>query len=100
MQANYINLRIPHTASLIMAGDFNDWRGRGIDDFALLFGMKDSSIEVSGKLARTFPARVPILPLDRIYVRGFTTKLSTTYHKGIWRRLSDHAALCVEGELN
>jgi endonuclease/exonuclease/phosphatase family metal-dependent hydrolase len=100
MQANYINLHIPSDAPVIMAGDFNDWRGRGVDDFALLVGMKDSSIETTGKRARTFPARVPFLPLDRIYIRGLTAKASTTYYRGVWRKLSDHAALFVEGELH
>ena len=68
--------------------------------FALLVGMKNSSIEATGKLARTFPARVPILPLDRIYVRGLTATTSTTYNKGVWKKLSDHAALLVESELH
>jgi endonuclease/exonuclease/phosphatase family metal-dependent hydrolase len=100
MQADYINLRIPREAPIIMAGDFNDWRGRGVDKFALLIGMKNSSIEVTGKLAHTFPARFPVLPLDRIYVRGLKAKISTTFYKGVWKKLSDHAALCVEGELH
>jgi endonuclease/exonuclease/phosphatase family metal-dependent hydrolase len=99
MQAAYINRCIPHEAAIIMAGDFNDWRGGGVDDFALLVGMKNSSLEVTGKLAHTFPASVPFLPLDRIYVRGLTAKISTTYYKGVWKKLSDHAALFVEGEL-
>ena len=100
MQANYINLRIPRKAPIVMAGDFNDWRGRGVDDFALLVGMTNSSIEATGKLAHTFPARIPFLPLDRIYTRGFTARLSTTYYKGVWKKLSDHAALAVEAELH
>jgi endonuclease/exonuclease/phosphatase family metal-dependent hydrolase len=99
MQAAYINLRIPREAAMVMAGDFNDWRGGGVDDFALLVGMKNSSIEVAGRLAHTFPAPIPFLPLDRIYVRGLTAQLSTTYYKGVWEKLSDHAALFVEGEL-
>ena len=99
MQADYINLCIPREGPIIMAGDFNDWRGRGIDDFAQLVGMKNSSIEVTGRLARTFPARIPVLPLDRIYLRGLTAKSSKTHNKGIWKKLSDHAALFVEGEL-
>jgi endonuclease/exonuclease/phosphatase family metal-dependent hydrolase len=99
MQAAYINSRIPREAAIIMAGDFNDWRGRGVDAFALLIGMKNSSVEVNGRLAHTFPARIPFLPLDRIYVRGVKAKTSTTYYKGVWKKLSDHAALFVEGEI-
>jgi endonuclease/exonuclease/phosphatase family metal-dependent hydrolase len=100
MQANYINLHIPREAPIIMAGDFNDWRGRGVDDFAVLVGMTDSSIETTGRRARTFPARIPFLPLDRIYIRGLTAKTSSTYYKGVWKKLSDHAALFVESELH
>jgi endonuclease/exonuclease/phosphatase family metal-dependent hydrolase len=99
MQADYINLCIPREASIVMAGDFNDWRGRGVDDFARLVGLKNSSVEVNGRLAHTFPAGIPILPLDRIYVRGLMAKTSRTYYKGVWKKLSDHAALFVEGEL-
>jgi endonuclease/exonuclease/phosphatase family metal-dependent hydrolase len=99
MQADYIKRRIPREAAIIMAGDFNDWRGGGIDDFALLVGMKNSSLEVTGRLAHTFPARIPFLPLDRIYFRGLTARSSTTYYKGVWKKLSDHAALFVEGQL-
>jgi endonuclease/exonuclease/phosphatase family metal-dependent hydrolase len=62
--------------------------------------MKNSSIDVTGKLARTFPARMPVLPLDRIYLRGLTAKSSKIHHKGVWKKLSDHAALFVEGELH
>lgn len=99
MQADYINLRIPLGAPVIMAGDFNNWHGRCVDDFALLVGMKDASIVANGRMARTFPARVPFLPLDRIFTRGLTAKTSTTYYKGVWKKLSDHAALLIEGEL-
>jgi endonuclease/exonuclease/phosphatase family metal-dependent hydrolase len=99
MQADYISRRIPPNESIIMAGDFNDWRGKGVDDFALLVGMKDSSIETTGRRARTFPARIPFLPLDRIFIRGLTAKTSTTYYKGVWKKLSDHAALFIESEL-
>jgi len=100
MQADYINLHIPREAPIIMAGDFNDWRGRGVDNFALLVGMKDCSIEATGRQAHTFPARAPFLPLDRIYARGLTARISTTHYKGVWKKLSDHAALFVEGELS
>jgi endonuclease/exonuclease/phosphatase family metal-dependent hydrolase len=99
MQANYINRHIPRGAPLIMAGDFNDWRGQGVDDFALLLGLQDAAIAVNGRRARTFPARIPILPLDRIYIRGLTVKRCATHYKGIWRKLSDHAALIIESEL-
>jgi endonuclease/exonuclease/phosphatase family metal-dependent hydrolase len=99
MQADFINRCIPPSESIIMAGDFNDWRGRDVDDFAHLLGMKDAAQEVNGKRARTFPARIPLLPLDRIYMRGITAKRSVAYYKGAWRKLSDHAVLFTESEM-
>ena len=99
MQADFINRCIPRNEPIIMAGDFNDWRGRGVDDFAVLLGMKDATIEANGAMARTFPARIPVLPLDRIYIRGLTAKKSATYYKGAWKKLSDHAVLFTESEL-
>jgi endonuclease/exonuclease/phosphatase family metal-dependent hydrolase len=100
MQADFINAGIPRDEPMIMAGDFNDWRGHGVDDFALLVGMKDAAREANGAMARTFPARIPILPLDRIYIRGLTARKSASYYKGIWKKLSDHAVLVAESELS
>ncbi|MDD5672713.1 MAG: endonuclease/exonuclease/phosphatase family protein [Chitinivibrionales bacterium] len=99
MQADYINRHIPRDAPLIMAGDFNDWRGRGVSDFASLLGLSDAAVAVNGRRARTFPARIPMLPLDRIYIRGLTAKKAATYYRGVWRKLSDHASLIIESEL-
>ena len=43
--------------------------------------------------ARSFPAMLPMLHLDRIYVRGFRVKLAHVHHGVHWARFSDHAAL-------
>lgn len=99
MHADHITRCIPHDAPIIMAGDFNDWRGKCVDRFALRVGMKDAAVEANGRKARTFPARSPFLPLDRIYTRGLTATHSTTYYRGVWKKLSDHAALFTEIEL-
>ncbi len=99
MQADYISRCIPPAEPIIMAGDFNDWSGRCVNDFAKILGMKDAATEAKGRKARTFPARIPFLPLDRIYFRGLTAKSSATYYKGVWKKLSDHAALFIESEL-
>jgi endonuclease/exonuclease/phosphatase family metal-dependent hydrolase len=99
IQADYIRRNIPRDAPIIMAGDFNDWHGDDVDDFALLFGLRDAAMEVTDRKARTFPARVPILPLDRIYLRGLEAKKSATLNKEVWKKLSDHAALFIECEL-
>jgi endonuclease/exonuclease/phosphatase family metal-dependent hydrolase len=99
MQADFINRCIPREAPIIMAGDFNEWHGEDVDDFAQVLGMKDAAREANGRRSRTFPARIPFLPLDRIYLRGLTAKKSATYYRGAWKKLSDHAVLFTESEL-
>ena len=36
---------------------------------------------------------LPVLHLDRIYVRGFRIKLAHVHRGSHWARISDHAAL-------
>ncbi|OGV65210.1 MAG: hypothetical protein A2498_12450 [Lentisphaerae bacterium RIFOXYC12_FULL_60_16] len=98
LHADFIDRRIPHDAPMIMAGDFNDWRGDGVDEFARRLNLKDAATEISGRKARTFPAHLPLLPLDRIYIRGLSARQCTTHYRGAWKQLSDHAALLVESE--
>lgn len=89
-----IDSLVPHAAPLVLAGDFNDWRDKASNPLGLL-GVHEVFETMNGRLARTFPARLPILRLDRIYVRGFEVK-STKIHRGTgWAHLSDHAALAA-----
>lgn len=99
IQADYIHRKIPGDAPIIMAGDFNDWHGRDVDDFALSLGLVDAAFEVNNKKMRTFPAHIPLLPLDRIYIRGLTAKKATILNSAVWKKLSDHVALFIESEL-
>jgi endonuclease/exonuclease/phosphatase family metal-dependent hydrolase len=46
--------------------------------------------------ARTFPAAMPMLKLDRIYVRGFDVLDARVLHGASWARLSDHAPIIAE----
>jgi endonuclease/exonuclease/phosphatase family metal-dependent hydrolase len=48
---------------------------------------------VKGRTARTFPAALPLVALDRIYVRGFQVFSAHVHHGRAWARISDHAAL-------
>jgi len=84
---------VPHDAPLIVAGDFNDWTRRA--SHGLIRALDVSEVfETYGRgPARSFPAMLPVLRLDRIYVRGFRVKLAHV-HRGVnWARISDHAAL-------
>jgi endonuclease/exonuclease/phosphatase family metal-dependent hydrolase len=52
-----------------------------------------------GRHARTFPARLPLLRLDRIYVRGVAACRPLPLPRRPWAQLSDHAPLAAEIEL-
>jgi endonuclease/exonuclease/phosphatase family metal-dependent hydrolase len=83
---------------IIVAGDFNDWRQRASAVLEKSLGMTEASVAAGGRHSRTFPSVLPLLHLDRIYVRGFRV-LRTHVHRGPpWSLLSDHLALSAELE--
>lgn len=83
---------VPRGAPLIVAGDFNDWRGRGHARIERC-GLHEVFASAHGRLARTFPARWPLLPLDRIYLRDVEADDATVLSSRPWSHLSDHATL-------
>lgn len=91
--ANYIDQHVPTTAPLIIAGDFNDWTMRAGRIFAERLHLHEVFEHHAGKSARSFPSWLPLLRLDRIYVRGFHVK-HVEVHSGLqFVKLSDHAIL-------
>ena len=89
---------IPVDAPLIIAGDFNDWRNKLSRMLASELGVQDVFDLHHGSPARSFPSRVPLFRLDRIYVRGFGVQHCNVHIGGKWLRLSDHAALSAQLE--
>jgi endonuclease/exonuclease/phosphatase family metal-dependent hydrolase len=87
--------RLPAAAPVIVAGDFNDWRQRA-DDLLLPCGLQEAFVSEFGAPARSFPARWPVLCLDRIYVRNARFRHPEVLSKRPWSHLSDHAPLAVE----
>ena len=83
---------IPPDAPIVVAGDFNDWRAAG---HRLLTGcgLQEAFVATQGRLARSFPARRPFLPLDRIYVRDAQVREARVLSTRPWSHLSDHAPL-------
>jgi len=73
------------------AGDFNDWEVRLHQPMALLGLRTFEDIRLP-----TFPARLPLLNLDRIYVRGLRPLHAQVPHGRAWRRMSDHLPLIAE----
>ncbi len=84
---------VPAHAPMIVAGDFNDWSQRAHLELAQPLGLSEVFEHMHGRFARSFPARLPLLPLDRIYVRGFAIKQARVHRGQAWARISDHAAL-------
>ena len=86
---------VPPDAPLIVAGDFNDWRQRA--DAALRGrGLAEAFVQLHGRAARSFPARWPVLRLDRVYVRNLTVRGAAVHSARPWSHLSDHVPLTVE----
>ncbi|MFL6591097.1 MAG: endonuclease/exonuclease/phosphatase family protein [Luteimonas sp.] len=92
---------IPPGAPLVVGGDFNDWRLRGHAPL-LAAGMHEAFEAATGRVARTFPATWPTLPLDRMYLRDARAVELGVLRRATWSRLSDHAALlaCIHCERN
>lgn len=89
---------LPANETVIVAGDFNDWRLRA-DRILNDCGMTEAFVKEYGKPAKSFPARFPVLRLDRIYVRNATTHAPAVLSQRPWSHLSDHAPLFVEVRL-
>jgi endonuclease/exonuclease/phosphatase family metal-dependent hydrolase len=89
---NIVNQEIPADSSVIVAGDFNDWRqqAHGVLQRAAL---REAFFSLHGKAARSFPARLPLLRLDRIYLRGLLPVHARVLSARPWSHLSDHAGL-------
>jgi len=111
--ARFIEREIPARAPLILGGDFNDWQ-RGVDaQLRARLGMLDAfdTVESSAwidrllgwrssvRVARTFPALVPVLTLDRLYLRGFKVRDARVPRGRTWARCSDHVPLIADVEL-
>jgi len=91
--AEYIEQYVPHNAPLIIAGDFNDWSTRSARAFAARLHMREVFEHYIGKAARSFPSWLPVLRLDRIYVRGFQVKHAEVHSGAHFVKVSDHAIL-------
>jgi endonuclease/exonuclease/phosphatase family metal-dependent hydrolase len=82
-------------APVILAGDFNDWRRRASRRLAAA-GFTEVFEVLTGKPAATFPSHMPVLRLDRIYVRGLKVRSARVLRD--WAGLSDHLGLWAELE--
>lgn len=105
----------PPDAPLLIAGDFNDWTNQLSQSLYQSLGVVEvfdqpqantrgvmnglrrlGGLSAPIRPARTFPAMMPWLRLDRIYLRGFQIDSAQVLSDGPWARLSDHAPIVSE----
>ena len=94
-----IRANIPDNEPLILAGDFNDWHGQVSRNLATDLELKEIFFTMHGKHARTYPAWMPVLPVDRIYYRGLRPVECECYSQHPWHGLSDHAPLYAKFDI-
>ena len=88
---HYLAREVPADERLVVAGDFNDWGDR------LHQPMADLDLRTfEGIRLATFPSRLPVLHLDRIYTRGLKPLHAQVPRGRAWARMSDHLPLIAE----
>lgn len=85
---------VPRTDPLVVAGDFNDWRGKVHRRLVAVPGLQEASRDGTAP-ARTFPAWWPLLRIDRIYVRHLRHR-AVPLPRRPWSALSDHVPVAAD----
>ncbi len=94
--ANRIEALAAPGSPLIIAGDFNDWRNKAHDELAGRLGLIEVFDGLQHRPPRSYPAVLPMLRMDRIYVRGFRVQTAIVHSGRAWSRITDHAALSAK----
>ncbi len=95
----FIATTVPAGERVIVAGDFNDW-GAKLDPAMVAMGFTRGRGRSAPNADRpTFPSRVPVFALDRIYTRGLSCRATYVPRGSAWARMSDHLPLVAEFEL-
>ena len=92
--AEFIGKNVPRDATLVVAGDFNDW-GEKLDRPMREIGL-DRAVPRGAAPRPTFPSLVPVFALDRIYTRGLDCVSTFVPRGAAWARMSDHLPLVAE----
>lgn len=84
-----------HRTPIILGGDFNDLWGTLGPQL-----LEPAGFQRAGRLARTFPAWLPIRPLDGLFVRGDAAVAHASVARSrLTAQASDHLPLVVDFEL-
>jgi endonuclease/exonuclease/phosphatase family metal-dependent hydrolase len=96
---DFIAQTVPKDEALIVAGDFNDW-GERLDSLMMQCTLSRAIVPGDSPARfNTFPSRIPLFSMDRIYVRGFRCVSTSVPRGAAWARMSDHLPLVAELEL-
>jgi endonuclease/exonuclease/phosphatase family metal-dependent hydrolase len=93
--SEFIAKNVPRDATLVVAGDFNDW-GEKLDRPMREIGLDRAVPRGAGRSRPTFPSLVPVFALDRIYTRGLECVSTFVPRGAAWARMSDHLPLVAE----
>ena len=93
--AVFVRDHVPDGAPVLVAGDFNDW-GERLDTAMRAHGLRRASTPTGRARAATFPSRLPVFALDRVYTRGLRCTGVQVPRGPSWARMSDHLPLVVE----
>jgi endonuclease/exonuclease/phosphatase family metal-dependent hydrolase len=94
--AAFIDAQVPAGEPMVVAGDFNDW-GERLDEPMAELGLRRACAPGGRATQRlTFPSRVPVFALDRIYTRGLACRATAVPRGTAWARMSDHLPLMAE----
>lgn len=91
----YIAAQIPAQARVLVAGDFNDWSER-LDPALQNTGLARAVPPGARRSPVTFPSRMPLFALDRMYTRGLRCVAMNVPRGPAWARMSDHLPLLAE----
>lgn len=94
-----LSLNISEQTPLIIAGDFNDWNKKASDVFENKLGMVDAYKKTHNVFAKTFPAGLPLLSLDRVYVKNCNVLDAKVWPSAEKIHFSDHLPLYCEVEI-
>ena len=91
-----IETEVPVGEPVVVAGDFNDWRLVVHERLQRCIGLREVFAAANGRVAKTYPARWPVLRLDRIYAGNAQSHRPLPLPARPWSHLSDHAPLAAE----
>lgn len=95
-----IKHQLVQTPSVLMAGDFNDWRGRVCSVLEGELGMTNAFQTGAAENInpKTFPSFFPTLSLDRFYLKKLFVRDIRVLRGSPWNRLSDHCPVLATFE--